>query len=59
MQHIRKNNMIYKHVGSHQIDVVGKFRAFIFVDRMADIGIGSLHGDFSGSCRESGLCLRP
>ena len=38
-----------KETRTHSVDVVGKLRAFIFIDGMADVRIRALHGDLARS----------
>lgn len=37
---------------AHRVDMIRELGPFILVDRMTDIGIGTLYGDFSSSCSQ-------
>lgn len=42
---------------AHKIDVISEFGSFIFVNRMADVSVGTLHSDLSGLCADPSLLL--
>lgn len=44
-------------MATYEIDVIREFGALVFIYRMADVSVGSLHCDFSGFGRYASLLL--